>query len=86
MFPLALNRPEWGRRLKPNSLDFASDSGVEPQPESAGDKTEVCFVFAEGGERSHCLCDHTEMGTWAAIFRLPCGIWELFLKPGSKEI
>ena len=48
MFPLALNRPEWGRRLKSNSLDFASDSGVEPQPESAGDKTEVCFVFAEG--------------------------------------
>lgn len=21
---------------------------MEPQPESAGDKTEVCFVFAEG--------------------------------------
>ena len=32
MFPLALNRPEWGRRLKSNSLDFASLSKLTFEP------------------------------------------------------
>lgn len=59
---------------------------MEPRPESAGDKTEAYFVSTGHRGESRCLCDHTEKGTWTAVFRGRCGIWEVFLKRGSKGI